>query len=83
MRLRQIALVSRSLDAVAQQLEAVFGLKVGYRDPGIIRYGLRNAVLPAGTAFIEIVEPVTQEASAARFSRPPSALGSHSPSFRE
>lgn len=67
MRLRQIALVSRSLDTVVAQFEAVFGLQIGYRDPGIIKYGLRNAVLPAGTGFIEVVEPVTAEASAARF----------------
>ncbi|HEY1447807.1 MAG TPA: VOC family protein [Caulobacteraceae bacterium] len=67
MRLRQIALASRRLDAVAAELNTVFGLEVAYRDPGIIHYGLRNAVIPAGAAFIEIVEPVRDDASAARF----------------
>jgi hypothetical protein len=67
MRLRQIALAARDLDAVASRLETVFGLKIAYRDPHIIHYGLRNAVIPAGTGFIEIVEPVRDDASAARF----------------
>jgi hypothetical protein len=67
MRLRQIALASRNLDTVAAALNAVFGLKIAYRDPQIIHYGLRNAVIPAGAAFIEIVEPVREDASAARF----------------
>lgn len=67
MRLRQIALAARDLDGVAARLEAVFALKIAYRDPHIIHYGLRNAVIPAGTGFIEIVEPVRDDASAARF----------------
>jgi hypothetical protein len=67
MRLRQIALASRNLDAVTDNLSTVFGLKVAFRDPHIIHYGLRNAVIPAGAAFLEILEPVTPDASAARF----------------
>jgi len=67
MRLRQIALAARDLDTVAGRLEAVFGLKIAYRDPHIVHYGLRNAVMPAGAGFIEIVEPVRDDASAARF----------------
>lgn len=67
MRLRQVALASRQLDAVAATLANVFGLKVAYNDPHIHHYGLRNAVLPAGTGFLEIVEPVRADASAGRF----------------
>ena len=67
MRLRQVALASRDLDAVTRQFHDVFGLKVAYNDPGIIHYGLKNAVLSAGTAFLEVVEPVREDASAARF----------------
>jgi hypothetical protein len=67
MRLRQIALASKNLDAVAADLATVFGLKIAFRDPNIIHYGLRNAVIPAGAAFIEILEPVRDDASAARF----------------
>ena len=67
MRLRQVALVSRELDKVVSQLGDVLGLKVAYVDPNVGKYGLRNAVLPCGTGFLEVVEPFTPEASAARF----------------
>lgn len=66
-RLRQVALASRRLDAVVDELSRVFDLKVAYNDPAIIHYGLRNAVLPAGQSFIEVVEPVREGASAGRF----------------
>lgn len=67
MRLRQVALASRDLDLVAGQLRDVFGLNVAYNDPGIHHYGLKNAVLPAGYGFIEVVQPIREDASAARF----------------
>jgi len=67
MRLRQVALASRQLDKVTDALHEVFGLRVAYNDPHIKHYGLRNAVLPAGTGFLEVVEPITEDASAARF----------------
>lgn len=67
MRLRQVALASGRLDAVVREFEAALGLKVAFNDPGIAHYGLRNAVLPAGTGFIEIVEPVRDDASVSRF----------------
>jgi len=67
MRLRQVALVSSRLDGVVAEFAAVFGLKVAYEDPGVGKYGLRNAVLPAGTGFLEVVEPVSADASARRF----------------
>jgi len=67
MRLRQIALASNDLDAATHGLAEVFGLKVGYNDPRIDHYGLKNAVIPAGTGFLEVVEPITPTASAARF----------------
>jgi hypothetical protein len=66
MRLRQVALVSGDMDAVTRHLDDVFGLKVAYNDPHIHHYGLKNAVLPAGAAFLEVVQPVRDDASAAR-----------------
>jgi hypothetical protein len=69
MRLRQVALASSHLDAVVGALADVFGLRVAYNDPHIHHYGLRNAVLSAGPAFLEVVEPVREDASAARFLR--------------
>ena len=67
MRLRQIALASDDQDAVTAALEAVFGLKVAFNDPGIHHYGLKNAVMSAGTAFLEVVQPIADGASAGRF----------------
>jgi len=69
MRLRQVALASNHLDEVVGAFADVFGLKVAYNDPHIQHYGLRNAVLPAGPAFLEVVEPIRDDASAARFLR--------------
>jgi hypothetical protein len=67
MRLRQIALASNDLDAAVHGLAEVFGLKVAFNDPHIHHYGLKNAVLPAGAAFIEVVQPIAEGASAGRF----------------
>lgn len=67
MRLRQIAIACHDVDAVAKDLTSAFGLQIAFRDPRIIHYGLANAVLPAGTGFIEVLAPVRPDASAARF----------------
>ena len=40
---------------------------MAYRDPQIVHYGLKNAVCPAGAAFIEVLQPIREDASAARF----------------
>lgn len=66
MRVRQVALVSGDLERVTAALGEAFGLRVAYNDPHIHHYGLKNAVLPAGGAFIEVVEPIREDASAAR-----------------
>jgi len=66
-RLRQIAFVSADLEKAAEQLNKVFGVEIGFRDPGVMHYGLKNAVLPVGNDFIEIVEPVKEGASAGRY----------------
>lgn len=67
MRLRQIALVAYDLEPVAAQLNAVFGLRVAFRDPAVAKYGLVNVVMPVGGEFLEIVQPVTADASASRY----------------
>lgn len=67
MRLRQIALASNDLDKATHGLAEVFGLKVAFNDPGIHHYGLKNAVLSAGTGFLEVVQPIAEGASAGRF----------------
>ena len=62
-RLRQVALVAHDLDAVVRDLHDAFGLEVAFNDPGVATFGLRNAVLPIGTQFIEVVSP-TREGTA-------------------
>jgi len=66
MRVRQIALVAENLDPVVEQLGAVFGLKVGFRDPRVGFYGLVNVVMPVGGEFLEVVQPIKDDASAGR-----------------
>lgn len=67
MRLRQVALVARDLGPPAQSLEAVFDLKVAFRDPAVGVFGLVNVVMPVGGEFLEVVQPVREDASAARY----------------
>ncbi|HEY2710355.1 MAG TPA: hypothetical protein VGI95_20120 [Caulobacteraceae bacterium] len=67
MRLRQIAFMARKIAPVAQQLETVFGLQVGYRDPGVEVFGLKNVVMPVGGEFLEVLEPFRDDASGARY----------------
>lgn len=66
MRLRQIALVAHDLAAACAQIRAVLGLDYAYDDPGVGKYGLKNAVFPIGTTFLEVVAPNTPGTTAAR-----------------
>ncbi|MGA0601700.1 VOC family protein [Caulobacter sp. KR2-114] len=67
MRLRQVAIMAHKIAPVAGQLEYVFGLKVAFRDPGVGHFGLANVVMPAGGEFIEVLEPIRDDASGARY----------------
>ena len=67
LRLRQIALVARDLDPVLDDVRAVLGLEVGYRDPHIGRLGLHNVVIPVGAQFLEIVSPIREGTTAERY----------------
>jgi hypothetical protein len=57
MRLRQIALVAKDLALVHADIAAVLGVDYAYDDPGVGKYGLRNAVFPIGDTFLEVVSP--------------------------
>ena len=48
LRLRQICLVATDLAAVEKQIEDVLGLEVCFRDPGVGKYGLHNALFAMG-----------------------------------
>jgi hypothetical protein len=67
LRLRQIALVAHKLEPVLDRLTKVLGIEVCYRDPGIARHGLENALLPIGPVFIEVVAPVQPNTTAERY----------------
>jgi Glyoxalase-like domain len=66
-RIRQIALVARELEPVVEDLRAVFDLEVSFRDPGVAEFGLRNAVMPVGDTFLEVVSPIRTGTTAGRF----------------
>jgi hypothetical protein len=66
MRLRQIALVAHDLTAARAEISVVLGLDYAYDDPGVGKYGLKNAVFPVGTTFLEVVSPHAPGTTAAR-----------------
>jgi hypothetical protein len=67
MRLRQVVFAARDLDAVVGHLTAALGIEVSFNDPGVAAFGLRNAVLPVGDTFLEVVSPIQADAAAARY----------------
>lgn len=67
LRLRQICLAAPRLEPVIDDLQAIFGLQVCHRDPGLAAYGLENALLPVGTDFLEVVSPIQPDTAAGRF----------------
>jgi hypothetical protein len=66
-RLRQICLVASELTRVIADTESIFGVKLAYRDPHVLKYGLENALFPFGLAFVEIVSPREPNTAAGRF----------------
>ena len=67
MWLRQVALVAHDLKPIVEQLGKVLGLKVAFNDPAVGMFGLVNAVMPVGDEFLEVVQPVKDDASALRY----------------
>ena len=66
MRLRQIALVAHDLAAAETDIRAILGLDYAYDDPGVGKFGLRNAVFPVGETFLEVVSPKQAGTTAGR-----------------
>jgi glyoxalase-like protein len=66
-RLRQAVLAARDLDAAVGELRAALPLGEPYADPGVAYFGLRNAVMPLGDTFVEVVSPVRENTAAGRF----------------
>jgi Glyoxalase-like domain len=67
LRLRQIALVAHKLAPIADEMRDVFGLEIGYRDPGVKVFGLENALFPVGSQFIEVVAPIQPNTAGGRY----------------
>ena len=65
-RLRQVALVARDLDAVVGELCEHLGLTVCFHDPGVAAFGLRNALMMIGDQFLEVVSPTQPGTTAGR-----------------
>ena len=65
-RLRQAVIAAQDLDAVAGQLRSKLGLAEPYLDPGVERFGLRNAVFALKDTFLEVISPIRPDAPAAR-----------------
>jgi catechol 2,3-dioxygenase-like lactoylglutathione lyase family enzyme len=65
-RLRQVAFVARELEPTVEALCDVLGVEVAYRDPGVAVFGLRNAVMPLGDTFLEVVSPERPGTTAGR-----------------
>ena len=66
MRLRQIALVGQDLAACEADIRAILGLDYAYDDPGVGKFGLKNAVFPIGETFLEVVSPKQAGTTAGR-----------------
>ena len=67
MDIRQLVLVCKNRDQVVRNLCDLFDIKVAFNDPGIIFFGLENALLPVGNTFIEVISPVEEGTTAGRF----------------
>jgi hypothetical protein len=67
LRLRQAVLAARDLDAAVEELRSALPLGEPYADPGVALFGLRNAVMPLGDTFVEVVSPVQEGTAAGRF----------------
>src|SRR3954452_15227402 len=65
-RLRQAVVAVRDLDAAVRELRAALPLGEPYADPGVGYFGLRNAVMPLGDTFVEVVSPAQESTAAGR-----------------
>jgi hypothetical protein len=65
-RLRQAVVAARDLEPVTRRLTEELGLGEPYVDPGVGRFGLRNAVFALGDTFLEVVSPIEDGTAAGR-----------------
>ena len=65
-RLRQVVVAARDLDATVDRWCADLHLTVCFNDPGVAEFGLRNALLSVGDQFVEVVSPIADNTAAGR-----------------
>ncbi|WP_439544681.1 VOC family protein [Sandarakinorhabdus sp.] len=66
-RLRQIAVVAPELAPVVAAGCATLGADVCFRDPGVAKFGLENALWSLGGTFLEALAPITAGTTAGRY----------------
>ncbi len=67
LRLRQIAVVAEQLPPQEAAFAAVLDTPVCYRDPGVGKYGLENALWALGGTFLEALAPTQPGTTAGRY----------------
>lgn len=67
LRLRQIAMVAPDLGAVEAEVGRIVVADVCYRDPGVGKYGLHNALWALGGTFLEALAPLQEGTTAGRY----------------
>jgi hypothetical protein len=67
LRLRQVVVAAADLAATRARIEDELRLPHVWADPGISYFGLRNALYAIGDTFLEVVNPVRDDAPAQRF----------------
>ena len=66
LRLRQVVVAARDLDATVQRIAEALDLTVCFNDPSVGEFGLHNALLTVGDQFIEVVSPIRDGTAAGR-----------------
>ena len=67
LRMRQICLAAPALRPAVEDITAVLGTEVCYRDPGVAKYGLENALFALGPDVLEVVAPTQEGTAVGRF----------------
>lgn len=58
--------MATDLGPVEQQIENELGVELCFRDPGVGKYGLKNALYPVGDKLLEVVSPQEDGTTAGR-----------------
>ncbi|WP_164156668.1 VOC family protein [Sandarakinorhabdus rubra] len=67
LRLRQIAMVAPDLAPVEADVGRLVVADICYRDPGVGKYGLENALWALGGTFLEALAPMAENTTAGRY----------------